>query len=67
MVQPLFVVELELVRQLHLLPQHGALAVVDRVALELGKILLSGVGRVALEECNQVKQMSDNLCKVETS
>ena len=36
--QPLFVVSLELVRQLHLLPQHGAQAVVDRVALELGEL-----------------------------
>ena len=37
-VQPLLVVALELVRQLHLLPQHGAQAVVDRVALELGEL-----------------------------
>ena len=37
-VQPLLVVALELVRQLHLLPQHGAQAVVDRVALELWEL-----------------------------
>ena len=37
-VQPFLVVALELVRQLHLLPQHGAQTVVDRVAFELGKL-----------------------------
>ena len=37
-VEPLFVVALELVCELDLLPQHGAQAVVHGVALELGQL-----------------------------